>query len=123
MSITRIGYMDQIDFLHEVGEAAGGTTVYASVNDILNHCPCALKCGVVKVKISKVENAMIAGLESVAEKDKTWLANHYREQAVFFRKKADNFLALADQLLPAEAALSYAKTIPSKKNKNKRLQY
>jgi len=97
MSITRIGYMDQTDFLHEVGEGAGGTTVYASLNDILNHCPCAIKCGVVKVKISKVEN-MIAGLESAQERDKTWLANHYRQQADFFKKRAENFLILADKI-------------------------
>jgi len=100
MSITRIGYMDRTDFLHEVGEAAGGTTVYASLNDILNHCSCAIKCGVVKVKISKVEN-MVVGLdstESASERDKAWLANHYRQQADFFKKKAENFLILADKI-------------------------
>ena len=43
------GYMDLTDFLYELGEAAGGNRVFASVNDLIENQPCADECGIVKV--------------------------------------------------------------------------
>lgn len=46
-----IGYMDQVDFDHELGAAAGGSRVYPNEKD-LKHCqPCVVSCGVVEVEV------------------------------------------------------------------------
>jgi len=49
---TRTGYMCYTDFLHELGEARGGTRIYNSKEDCLAHNSCINECGMVKVKIS-----------------------------------------------------------------------
>ena len=51
----RYGYMCQTDFDWELGEALGGTDVYASVKDIKRSRTCVANCGIVKVKIEFVE--------------------------------------------------------------------
>ncbi len=50
-SKPKIGYMDAIDFDHELGEALGGNTIYASKEDCLAHRKCADVCGMVRVKV------------------------------------------------------------------------
>lgn len=55
MSRPRYGYMCETDYLHEIGEAPGGVEVYCSVEDVKRHKKCWESCGIVKVKIVKVE--------------------------------------------------------------------
>ena len=47
----RIGYMCKTDFDHELGQAAGGTVIYPSINDLKRSRRCADECGIVKVEI------------------------------------------------------------------------
>lgn len=47
----KIGYIDAIDFRYELGEAAGGTVIYGSKLDLLRCEPCAIECGIIKVKV------------------------------------------------------------------------
>lgn len=48
-------YMDGVDFQHELGEAAGGTRLYRSIEDLKKHSDCWVECGIVKVKVILVE--------------------------------------------------------------------
>lgn len=48
----KIGYIDATDFRYELGEAAGGTVIYGSKADLLRCEPCAVECGIIKVKVS-----------------------------------------------------------------------
>lgn len=50
---VRYAYMDGVDFDHEVGEAAGGNTVYATPEDLLKYQSCATGCGIYRVRITK----------------------------------------------------------------------
>lgn len=52
-------YMCMIDWQHELGEAAGGTLVYASLNDLKKHHTCWEECGVVKVKVVLEEDNVV----------------------------------------------------------------
>lgn len=52
----REGYMCKVTFDHELGEALGGSRIYSSKEDLLAHHPMAKECGIVKVKITKVED-------------------------------------------------------------------
>jgi hypothetical protein len=47
--------MDATDWDWELGEARGGTKIYASKEDILREKSCVKECGIVKVKISFVK--------------------------------------------------------------------
>ena len=49
------GYMCKTDWDYEIGEAAGGTEIYASVEDLKNHRECVTSCGIVKVKVEFIE--------------------------------------------------------------------
>jgi len=103
------GYMDATDFSHELGQAAGGVTIYSSEKDILEHCPCAASCGVVKVSIEFVEN-VTAGDNSGSllssdidskndayiESEKAFI-NHCKEQAFLLQKRTDNLRSLAEK--------------------------
>ena len=51
----KYGYMCAVDFAHEVGEAYGGIPVYASIEDIKEQRDCVDECGIIKVKIEKIE--------------------------------------------------------------------
>lgn len=51
----KYGYMCATDFNWEVGEALGGTTVYASVEDLKHNRKCVEQCGIVKVEVKLVE--------------------------------------------------------------------
>jgi hypothetical protein len=57
-SQTRIGYMCATDFLHELGEAAGGVFVFADKEDLIAHRGCTETCGVVAVEVRTIDAAM-----------------------------------------------------------------
>jgi hypothetical protein len=44
--------MCQTDWNWELGEALGGTTIYASIEDLEDSRKCVENCGIVKVKIT-----------------------------------------------------------------------
>jgi hypothetical protein len=46
-----VGYMDMVDWEHELGEAKGGNRVYPSVKDLKECRPCVAECGIVKVEV------------------------------------------------------------------------
>lgn len=54
MSERGIGYMCMIDFEDELGAAAGGTPVYASVEDLKANHDCWESCGIVEVRVEYV---------------------------------------------------------------------
>jgi hypothetical protein len=49
-----IGYMDGVDWQHELGNAAGGNRVYGSVEDLKKHSKCWPQCGIVEVEVRLV---------------------------------------------------------------------
>lgn len=51
---TARGFMCKTDFLYELGNAVGGETVYASVEDLKARRPCAEGCGIVEVEVRLV---------------------------------------------------------------------
>jgi hypothetical protein len=63
MKETRYGYMCATAFDWELGEALGGTRVYATIEDLKDCQPCVKQCGIVKVKVE---------LEEVIQGD-TWM--------------------------------------------------
>ena len=103
------GYMDQTDFLHELGEARGGTVVYGSVDEVLEHCACAKECGVVKVSVKFEETVMRGECDeqlTLSDIENNTLANverekasikHHRERAEFHRKQMEFRLKLAEK--------------------------
>lgn len=48
------GFMCKTDFFYELGNAVGGETVYASVEDLKVRRPCAEGCGIVEVEVRLV---------------------------------------------------------------------
>lgn len=54
---VRYGYMCRTDWDHEIGEgnAAGGTRVYESIEDLKSDRSCVTNCGIVKVKVELTE--------------------------------------------------------------------
>ena len=107
------GYIDRTDFYHELGEAPGGILVYASTEDALEHCACAQSCGVIKVEISYIEDALDGdGSGSISSLDlenknpyyieqENKRINHYRTQAEFHKKRSELLNELADRGLEA----------------------
>lgn len=51
----RIGYMDKIDYDHELGNAAKGSIVYPSIESLRENKHCVAECGIVKVKVELLE--------------------------------------------------------------------
>jgi len=51
------GWMCLTDYRHELGEAAGGVTVYSDFEDLKAHQPCWSSCGVIEVGIVGKESA------------------------------------------------------------------
>lgn len=49
------GYMCKIAFELELGEDIMGTSVYPTKEDLIEFHKCAQECGIVKVKISRVQ--------------------------------------------------------------------
>jgi len=99
MTKTKHGYIDATDFHHELGEAAGGVTIYASVNDALENCWCAKDCGVFKVKVV-FEEIALAGKEDPqagdVERERQRIA-HKRAYAEKLKKQVEFVLAVADR--------------------------
>lgn len=52
---TRVGFMCMTDFDDELEAAAGGNTVYPSLEDLKRNCTCWDSCGVVRVTVSREE--------------------------------------------------------------------
>ena len=95
------GYMDATDFNYELGQAAGGVTIYSSEKDILDHCPCAESCGVVKVSIELVDKVIVGNNsgsllgsdidsknDAYIESEKAFI-NHCKQQAILYQKRSD----------------------------------
>lgn len=51
MDDPSIGYMCKTDFEYELGFAAGGTTVYSSIEDLRVNRKCVDSCGIVEVEV------------------------------------------------------------------------
>ena len=49
------GYMCFIDWNYELGNAAGGTLVYASINDLKDNHKCWEECGIVEVLVERTK--------------------------------------------------------------------
>lgn len=49
------GFMCQIDFEDELYRAAGGSRVYASIEDLKENHPCWESCGIVEVQVIYVK--------------------------------------------------------------------
>ena len=45
------GYMDKVDFDHELGCASGGNRVFPSQKDLERNRPCVDECGIVEVEV------------------------------------------------------------------------
>lgn len=106
---TKHGYIDATDFAHELGEAAGGVTIYASLNDALENCWCAKSCGVYKVEVIFEEIALrgkeeLQTLGDMQNKTPKYVASvkqriaHKRAYAEKLKKRVEFTLALADKL-------------------------
>jgi len=95
MKKTVIGYMCYTDFLHELGEAAGGVSVYSSMDDILNNRSCATSCGVARVKVKFLKTDISSNFkDGVLSTEIT----HYRAQSKRLEEQAKFCLAYADKL-------------------------
>lgn len=46
-----IGYMDKVDFDHEVGCASGGNRVYPTIDALVKAKKCVPSCGIVEVEV------------------------------------------------------------------------
>ena len=100
-------YMDRTDFYYELDDAAGGNTIYGSVEDTLKHCSCAKSCGVVEVEVTYVKD-VVDGDDSGSilstdienktpyyiEQEKKGII-HWRQQAEFYKLRSERYLALA----------------------------
>lgn len=53
-------YMCQTDFDYELGNAAGGNVIFASLEDAKEHLKCWESCGIVEVKVTYVRTAVDA---------------------------------------------------------------
>ena len=53
-----IGYMCAIDYDYELGRAAGGNTIYPSVEDLKKNHSMWEECGIVEVKVILVKNVV-----------------------------------------------------------------
>lgn len=53
--IVKTGFMCKTDFDYELGEASGGTSIYASLTDLCKRRSCVAECGIVKVEITLSE--------------------------------------------------------------------
>jgi cell division protein FtsX len=50
----KIGYMDAVDFHHELECASGGNKIYPSVDDLKSYSKCWDECGIVEVEIKLI---------------------------------------------------------------------
>jgi len=102
------GYLCETDYRHELGQAPGGVCVYASVQDLLDHCSCAESCGAVKIEFKIVEQVLVGTHDGVMSSDvenktpkyiefeKSGI-EHYRKKAAYYEQKAKDYLKYAEQ--------------------------
>lgn len=64
---TVVGYMDMVDFDHELGCALGGNTVYPSADDLRDNRRCHPQCGIVKVAVQFLEVIQEQNLDAEIE--------------------------------------------------------
>lgn len=57
-SQTRKGFMCQVDFVHELGEASGGNTIYPTEDQAKKYSPCVTECGLVEVEVKVVREVL-----------------------------------------------------------------
>lgn len=98
------GYMDAIDYHHELGAAAGGTVVYPNLVDLYSNALCAKECGVVKVEIASIElvkeGTPLTGMsaEKWEDYEKTQeYRNHLAERTAHFKKLYEFYVALVKE--------------------------
>ena len=48
------GFMCLVDWQHELGESAYGTKVYGDIDDLRQHSPCVIECGIAEVAMRLV---------------------------------------------------------------------
>jgi hypothetical protein len=48
-------FIDGTDWRYEIGEAAGGNTIYPTLEDARENLPCNKSCGIAKVKVEFLE--------------------------------------------------------------------
>lgn len=53
------GFMCKIDWDHELGEASGGTRVYASITDLKREHEMWAECGIVEVVVMFVDERVV----------------------------------------------------------------
>lgn len=57
--MIKYGYMDKVDFEHELEEVCSGVKIYPTVEDLKRNKKCVEQCGIVKVKIEIVKEEKI----------------------------------------------------------------
>lgn len=82
---TKYGYMCQTDWNWELGEARGGTEIYASVEDCKRSRRCVEQCGIVKVKIDLVE--VVESGKGFSSKDAEDFMEENKELFISLKKK------------------------------------
>lgn len=50
-----IGYMDKVDFDHELGDNPNGNEVFPTIDAVLRNRKCSRICGIVKVEVTLLE--------------------------------------------------------------------
>jgi len=49
---SRKGFMCQVDFMHELGEATGGNRIFPTIKELKKYYPCVAECGIVEVEVT-----------------------------------------------------------------------
>lgn len=80
-------YADATDFYYEMGAALGGNRVFPSVEDLLEHETCAKHCGVVKVKISLIEDVIKCNHSGDGKTIQEWKEWEKTEECLEHRKE------------------------------------
>jgi hypothetical protein len=97
----RIGYVDLVDYQHEIGEAAGGNTIYASAGDLKKHQSCWEGCGIAKVKVYLDEIVHPQNLMGNVSAECTWEeytgSPEYLTHLQKRRERYNNFVKVYDR--------------------------
>lgn len=95
-------YMDAVDWDHELGEAAGGTKLYASLEDMINENGCTESCGAVKVEVVKIEQVLpttLKGGRTFAEWEEYEKSQQYLDHLAEKIKQYSNIAKLYQGML------------------------
>lgn len=91
--MIKYGYIDRVDFEHELSEVSGGVKIFSSVDDIKRHISHIEECGIVKVKV-ELEEIVTPGAiygssyepeEFDYQKEKIFLKNKIKEASDLLR--------------------------------------